>query len=158
MPEWWRLRVPADTGFVIRALLAFVIAMHVAYQLELETPYSAGTTVIIVAANARGAVLSKSLSRIVGSVAGVVASIVLIASFVQAAVLFVFMIALWLGDCAFISSLLRYFLNARPLPCSPIRPPCSRCNRRNACSNAHRITQSHCLWIACARSSCRIHR
>jgi uncharacterized membrane protein YccC len=109
MPKWWRLRVPADTGFVIRTLLAFVIAMYVAYQLELESPYSAGTTVIIVAANARGAVLSKSLWRIVGSVAGVVASIVLIACFVQAPVLFVFMIALWLGVCTFISSLLRYF-------------------------------------------------
>jgi uncharacterized membrane protein YccC len=109
MPEWWRLRVPADTGFVIRTLLAFVIAMHVAHQLELESPYSAGTTVIIVTANARGSVLPKSLLRIVGSVAGVVASIVLIASFVQAAVLFVFMIALWLGVCTFISLFLRYF-------------------------------------------------
>jgi uncharacterized membrane protein YccC len=107
--RWLLPYLPSNTTFVLRTLLAFAIAVYVSYQLELDSPYSSGTTVLIVAANARGAILSKSFWRIMGSVAGVAASIVLIAGFVQSPVLFIFMLAIWFGFCTFVSSMLRYF-------------------------------------------------
>jgi uncharacterized membrane protein YccC len=103
------LRPPAYTGFLLRTLLAFAIAYYVAYALELDGPYSAGTTVLIVATASRGAVLSKSFWRIIGSLVGGVAAIVLMALFAQSPVLFVAGFAVWLGVCTFLSSLLRYF-------------------------------------------------
>ncbi len=103
------LRPPEATGFVLRTLFAFMLALRIAYGLELDAPYSAGVTVFIVAAGARGAVLSKSLYRFLGSLAGILASIALIAAFAQAPLLFVLALALWLGLCSAAASLLRYF-------------------------------------------------
>lgn len=112
MGRRFRPRLPtwlAGWSHVFRTLLAFSIALYAAYALELDSPSSAGMTVLIVASASRGAVLSKSLYRAVGTVVGALASITLVAWFAQAPWLFILGFSLWLGLCTYAASLLRYF-------------------------------------------------
>jgi uncharacterized membrane protein YccC len=104
LPSW-----PVGWGQVFRTLLAFTIALYAAYALELDSPSSAGMTVLIVAGASRGAVLSKSLYRALGTVVGAGVSVALVAWFAQAPWLFLISFAIWLGLCTFLASLLRYF-------------------------------------------------
>lgn len=104
LPTWL-----AGWSHVFRTLLAFTIALYAAYALELDSPSSAGMTVLIVASASRGAVLSKSLYRAIGTVVGALASITLVAWFAQAPWLFILGFSLWLGLCTCAASLLRYF-------------------------------------------------
>jgi uncharacterized membrane protein YccC len=97
-----------NVAFCARVLAAVAIAYYVAYWLELESPASAGTTVLIVMNASRGAIISKSLWRLFGSAVGALAAIVLVSLFVQAPVLFIFGLALWIGLCTSVASLLRY--------------------------------------------------
>ena len=112
MGRRFRPRLPAwlmGWSHILRTLLAFSIALYAAYALELDSPSSAGLTVLIVASASRGAVLSKSLYRAGGTVVGALASITLVAWFAQAPWLFILGFSLWLGLCTFAASLLRYF-------------------------------------------------
>jgi uncharacterized membrane protein YccC len=102
-------RLPPQWAQVLRTLLAFSIALYAAYALELDSPSSAGLTVLIVAGGSRGAVLSKSLYRALGTVVGAVVSVALVAWFAQAPWLFILSFSVWLGLCTFLASLLRYF-------------------------------------------------
>ena len=71
MGRRFRPRLPAwlmGWSHILRTLLAFSIALYAAYALELDSPSSAGLTVLIVASASRGAVLSKSLYRAGGTV------------------------------------------------------------------------------------------
>jgi uncharacterized membrane protein YccC len=104
-----RPRLPAEWAQVVRTLLAFSIALYAAYALELDSPSSAGLTVLIVAGGSRGAVLSKSLYRALGTVVGAIVSVALVAWFAQAPWLFILGFSVWLGLCTFLASLLRYF-------------------------------------------------
>jgi len=100
---------PSPTfAYTARVLAAAALAIYVAYALELETPYSAGTTVFVLMNISRGAILSKSVWRILGSLVGAVAAVVIVAVFVQAPVLFVLATAAWVGICTFAGALLRY--------------------------------------------------
>ncbi len=95
-------------AYTARVLAAAALAIYVAYALELETPYSAGTTVFVLMNVSRGAIVSKSVWRILGSLVGAVAAVVIVAVFVQAPVLFVLATAAWVGVCTFAGALLRY--------------------------------------------------
>ena len=88
---------------------AAILALYVAFALELSSPGSAATTVLIVSSPLPGLVLSKSLWRFVGTFVGAVISILLIAQFAQSPAAFILALAIWLGLCTFVASLLRYF-------------------------------------------------
>ena len=106
----WRsiVHIPPAWIFTARVLLAIALAMYTAYWLELDSPASAGTTVLVVMNASRGAIISKSIWRVTGSIVGATAAVVLIAWFAQAPVLFIVGLAAWIGLCTFIASLLRY--------------------------------------------------
>ena len=105
---WIWLRPSPTWGYTMRVLLAFAGAIYAAYWLELDSPYSAGTTVLVLMNTSRGAVISKSLWRLVGSSVGIAAAIALVAAFAQTPVLFIVGLALWVGLCSAVASLLRY--------------------------------------------------
>ena len=96
-------------AYTLRVLLAIALAYYAAYWLELESPGSAATTVLVLMNSSPGAIFSKSLWRFVGTFVGVVAAVILVAWFAQAPVLFVFGLALWIGLCTGVASLLRFF-------------------------------------------------
>jgi uncharacterized membrane protein YccC len=107
--RWALPATPPACAFTLRTLVSVVLAFYLAYALELPSPGSAVTTVLIVAGASRGAVLSKGFWRVTGTVAGAAASVVVMALFAQSPLLFLLGVALWLGLCTALSSLLRYF-------------------------------------------------
>ena len=88
---------------------AALLALYLAFQLELDTPYSAMTTVMIVANPAQGMIWEKSLYRFGGTLVGALAAVTLMALFAQAPVLFLIGLALWMALCTGASTLLRGF-------------------------------------------------
>ncbi|MCJ2140231.1 FUSC family protein [Methylobacterium sp. E-066] len=96
-------------GHVARSTGAAILALGVAFGLQLETPYSAASTVLLVANANQGAVLAKGGWRLVGTVIGGVAALALMGLFIQAPVLFILGFALWLGLCTAGATLLRHF-------------------------------------------------
>jgi uncharacterized membrane protein YccC len=84
-------------------------ALFLAFQLELDNPYSAAVTVLIVANPVHGMVWSKSLYRMGGTLIGAAVSILLMGLFAQAPEMFMLGLSLWMGVCAAVSTLLRNF-------------------------------------------------
>ncbi len=103
------VRLPAWLPYLLRVSAAAVIALYLAFWLQLPTPYSALTTVYIVANPVRGAIVSKSIWRIVGTAVGAVMAIVQTALLGQSPLLFDLFIAVWMGLCCGAASLLRFF-------------------------------------------------
>lgn len=96
-------------AYVARVFLAATIALGLAYALQLETPYSAATTVFLVAHPIQGITLSKGAWRVIGSILGATIAVLLIAFFAQAPALFILGFAVWLGLCVGVATLLRHF-------------------------------------------------
>ncbi|WP_158240787.1 FUSC family protein [Telmatospirillum siberiense] len=92
-----------------RAVFAALLALWVAFQLELSTPYSAATTVLLVAHPVHGMVLSKSLYRLAGTVIGAVVAVALMGAFAQTPELFILGLSLWMGLCTATSTVLNNF-------------------------------------------------
>lgn len=102
------LTTPRAT-YVMRALLAANLALVTAYWLELDMPYSAASTVLLVLNPVQGAVLGKGKWRLIGTLVGMVAALTLMAAFAQQPWLFALADSLWLGLCVMAMSLLRHF-------------------------------------------------
>lgn len=96
-------------GFAGRTTLSALAALYAAYALQLESPYWAATTALIVANPVYGQIVSKSVYRVAGTVAGGVMAIVLAALFAQAPELFLLGLSLWIGACMTAATLLRNF-------------------------------------------------
>ena len=78
----------------IRLWAAVCLALFVAFWLELENPYWAGTTAAIVCQPAVGASLRKGWFRLLGTVTGAVAVVALTACFPQSRAGFLLALAL----------------------------------------------------------------
>jgi uncharacterized membrane protein YccC len=100
------------TGLLLygaRLWVAVCLALYVAFWLELQNPFWAGTTAAIVCQPVLGASLRKGWFRLIGTVIGGIASVVLTAAFPQSRAGFLLGLALWCAACAFVASLLRNF-------------------------------------------------
>lgn len=95
--------------YVMRSLLAANLALVIAYWLELDMPYSSATTVLLVLNPVQGAVLGKGKWRLIGTLVGMVAALILMACFIQQPWLFVLADCVWLGLCVVAMSVLRHF-------------------------------------------------
>jgi uncharacterized membrane protein YccC len=95
--------------FAFHTTITAIIALYVAFELQLDSPVSAANTVFILANPMRGMVLSKGLYRALGTIIGVVGSFLLMDLFAQTSMLFMIGFAIWLGVCTAIATLLRYF-------------------------------------------------
>jgi uncharacterized membrane protein YccC len=99
----------AGAMFSVRTWLASMLALFVAYELQLDAPYWAWVTVWIVAQPNTGMMLSKSFYRAVGTICGALLAVGLIALFAQAPELFVAALALVVAGCTVLSNLLTNF-------------------------------------------------
>ncbi|NTH16761.1 FUSC family protein [Agrobacterium rhizogenes] len=95
--------------FVLRTMLAAALALFLAYWLQLESPYSAVSTVLLVANANHGVVVAKGTWRVTGTVIGGIVSILMLGFAVQTPTLFVVCFALWLGLCTAAALLFRHF-------------------------------------------------
>ena len=85
------------------------LALFVAFYLQLDTPSWAGTTAVIVCQPVVGSALLKGAFRLVGTVFGALAAVLLTAAFPQDRFGFLFGMLVWAAACSFVSTLLRNF-------------------------------------------------
>ncbi|MDE2344135.1 MAG: FUSC family protein [Betaproteobacteria bacterium] len=104
--DWVREDAPVLTH-VARVLIAGVLALWVSLLFDLEQPRTALITVTIVMQAHSGMVLTKSYYRLLGTVAGILVSLVLVALFAQDRIPFLISMALWIGLCTAGSVILR---------------------------------------------------
>jgi uncharacterized membrane protein YccC len=95
--------------FALRLWASVCLALFVAFSLNLDDPFWAGTSAAIVCQPQLGASLRKGWFRMIGTVVGAVMIVVLTAWFPQDRVGFLGMLALWCGLCAFAATVLRNF-------------------------------------------------
>lgn len=89
--------------FAVKCLIAAVLAYYVAARIGLSHPYWAVTTAYIVAQPLSGAVLSKAVFRLVGTVVGAAAAVVLVPNFVNQPLVLSAALALWLSLCVYLA-------------------------------------------------------
>ena len=95
--------------FAVRTHIAAMVALYIAFALQLDSPVWAWLTAWIVAQPTPGMALSKGLYRFVGTIIGSIFGIVLIALFAQTPELFVLALSLLVGGCTVVSCLLTNF-------------------------------------------------
>ncbi|PCM94041.1 fusaric acid resistance protein, partial [Pseudomonas aeruginosa] len=95
-----------ELQFAVKALLAGGLALYLAFGLELEQPQWALMTVFVVSQPYSGMVLAKGMFRLIGTCAGALVSIGMVALYGQASLPFLLLMALWLVFCTAGASLL----------------------------------------------------
>jgi len=95
--------------FGLRLWASVCLALYVAFWLELDNAFWAGTTAAIVCQPRLGASLRKGWFRLIGTVVGAVAIVVMTACFPQNRVAFLVTMAVWGAACALVATLLRNF-------------------------------------------------
>jgi uncharacterized membrane protein YccC len=95
--------------FGFRLWAAVCLALFVAFWLELDNPFWAGTSAAVVCQPQLGASLRKGWFRMIGTVVGATTIVVLTACFPQDRIAFLVLLAFWGGLCAFAATVLRNF-------------------------------------------------
>ncbi len=95
--------------FGIRLWISVCLALYIAFSLELENAFWAGTSAAIVCQPQLGASLRKGWFRLIGSLIGAVWIVVLTALFPQDRIAFLGLLALWGGVCAYFATQLKNF-------------------------------------------------
>src|ERR1700748_1951566 len=95
--------------FGIRLWAAVCLSLYVAFWLQLDSPSWAGTSAALVCQPRLGASLRKGWFRMIGTVVGALAIVLLTAWFPQSRFGFLLGLALWCGICAFAATVLRNF-------------------------------------------------
>src|SRR5258705_10235205 len=93
-------------AFALRIWAAMMVALYAAFWLQLESASSAAVTVGILSLPTRGQTYQKAAYRIVATIIGFVASLVIAGLFAQSRSLFVIGFAGWLGLCFYAGGLL----------------------------------------------------
>src|ERR1700693_5897772 len=97
--------------FGLRLWVSVSLALYIAYWLQLDNAYWAGTSAAIVCQPRLGASPRKGWFRMIGTVVGAVFILILKACFPQQRMGFLVILALWVGASALMATLLRNFLS-----------------------------------------------
>ncbi len=97
--------------FVLKAALALYVATWLAMWLQLEKPSTTMITVLLLMHPQSGMVLAKSFYRAIGTLAGSVFGVLLMALFPQQRELFLLSLSLWVALCAGGATLYRNFMS-----------------------------------------------
>jgi len=95
--------------FGLRLWASICLALYVAFLLELDNAFWAGTTAAVVCQPQLGASLRKGWYRMIGNIVAAIVIVALTACFPQDRIAFLGLLALWCGVCAFVSTLLHNF-------------------------------------------------
>lgn len=93
-------------AYALRAWIASTLALFIAFELQLDNPIWAWLTAWIVSQPTPGMVLSRGFYRVIGTIAGAVFAIIIVALFSQAPEMFVLALALLVGGCTVLSNVL----------------------------------------------------
>jgi uncharacterized membrane protein YccC len=94
-----------DWVFSVKTFAGAMLALWIALRIGLGRPYWAMATVYIVAQPLTGAMRSKAVYRFCGTMLGAVATIALIPNLVNAPVLLIAALSLWVGGCIYFAVL-----------------------------------------------------
>ena len=108
LTERLRAATPAIL-FGLRLWASVCLSLYVAFALELSEPSWAATTAALVCQPVLGASLRKSMFRLIGTVVGAIAIVVLAAFVRQDRAAFLIGLAIWCAASAFVATLLRNF-------------------------------------------------
>src|SRR6266478_2769276 len=95
--------------FALRLWASVCLALYVAFWLELDNPFWAGTSAAIVCQPQLGASLRKGWFRMIGTSVGATMIVVLTACFPQDRIAFLVLLAFWCSICAFAATVFRNF-------------------------------------------------
>lgn len=98
---------PQTWFFALRVWIAMMLALYVAFWLQLESAASAAVSVAILAQPKRGQAISKAIYRFAGTLLGGIVSIVFAAAFGQDRVLMLVCFTGWLSLCVFVAQYLQ---------------------------------------------------
>ncbi len=90
-----------DALFSLKCLVAAMLAYYIALRIGLPRPSWAVLTAYIVSQPLAGAVLSKALFRVLGTILGAATAVILVPNLVNAPELLTLALALWLGVCVY---------------------------------------------------------
>src|SRR6516165_5934724 len=93
-------------AFAVRLWIAVIIALVTSFWLQLEAPFSAALTVVILAEPTRGQALAKAGWRLIATVVGTAASLAITGALTQSGDLILAAFAAWLGLCVYAAGLL----------------------------------------------------
>jgi len=91
--------------FSVNSFAAAMLALYIGFALGLPRPYWAMTTAYIVSQPLAGAVRSKAVYRVLGTILGAAAAVAFVPALVNAPVLLTLALALWVGGCLTVSLL-----------------------------------------------------
>lgn len=94
-----------DWVFSLKTFTAAMLALYIAFWLDLPRPYWAMATVYIASQPYSGATRSKALFRALGTLIGAAGAVALVPLLVNAPELLSLALALWVGTCLYISLL-----------------------------------------------------
>ena len=93
----------------LRVWASVSLALYIAFWLELDAPFWAGTSAALVAQPTLGASMRKGWFRLIGTVVGATVIFLISACFPQERSLFLVSLGLWCAVCTLFSTLLRNF-------------------------------------------------
>jgi len=96
---------PGAWLFSVNTFAAAMLALGIGFALGLPRPYWAMTTAYIVSQPLSGAVRSKALYRVLGTILGAAAAVAMVPNLANAPVLLSLALALWVGGCLTVSLL-----------------------------------------------------
>ena len=92
-----------DVIFSLKSFIGAMLALYLAFRLGLPRPFWAPLTAYVVSQPIAGAVRSKALYRVMGTIIGALATVILIPLFINYSVVLCLVLGLWFGLCLFIS-------------------------------------------------------
>lgn len=106
--EWkntpWGKATAGQWRYALRNSIAMCLSLYIAFVLQLDDPYWALTSAAVVSFPTVGGVISKSIGRVIGSLLGALASVLIAGHCLNEPWLFTFAIAAWLGLCTYVSN------------------------------------------------------
>ncbi|AIR86466.1 FUSC family protein [Pantoea rwandensis] len=100
----WIKATGGQWRYALRNAIAMCLALTIAYALQLDEPYWAMTSAAVVSFPTVGGAISKSLGRIVGSLLGATAALLIAGHTLNEPWLFAFFMAGWLAFCTWIAN------------------------------------------------------
>jgi uncharacterized membrane protein YccC len=107
-PPWGRIDIrlnPSSAIYSLNSFAAAMLALFIGFAADLERPYWAVLTVYITVQPLTGALRSKAVYRVLGTILGGVAAVVLVPNFVNSPATLSFVMATWIGLCLYLSVL-----------------------------------------------------
>ncbi|QIL84116.1 FUSC family protein [Diaphorobacter sp. HDW4A] len=95
----------AEMLFSVKCLASAVLSLYVASRLGLSRPFWAMMTSYVVASPLAGTVRSKALYRVLGTIVGCTATLLIVPALANAPELLTLALALWVGGCLYLSLL-----------------------------------------------------